>query len=63
MVLRERMMEAIGSLGLYGMKASFDEILASGIKSRSTLDKILCDKHPLSNGFGEVPGRQGFGPV
>ncbi|MBV5340377.1 MAG: IS21-like element helper ATPase IstB [Deltaproteobacteria bacterium] len=43
MVLRERMMEAIGSLGLYGMKASFDEILASGIKSRSTPDKILCD--------------------
>lgn len=43
MVLRDRMMEAIGSLGLYGMKASFDEILASGIKSRATPDKILCD--------------------
>jgi len=36
-------MEAIGTLGLYGMKATFDEILASGIKSRATPDKILCD--------------------
>jgi DNA replication protein DnaC len=43
MVLRDRLMEAIGTLGLYGMKATFDEILASGIKSRSTPDKILCD--------------------
>ena len=29
MVLRERLMEAIDTLGLYGMKATFDEILAS----------------------------------
>jgi DNA replication protein DnaC len=36
-------MEAIGSLGLYGMKATFDEILAAGIKSRATPGKILCD--------------------
>ena len=43
MVLRDRLMEAIGILGLYGMKATFDEILASGIKSRATPDKILCD--------------------
>jgi DNA replication protein DnaC len=43
MVLRDRLMEAIGTLGLYGMKASFDEILAAGIKTRSTPDKILCD--------------------
>lgn len=43
MVLRERLMAAIGSLGLYGMKATFDEILAAGIKSRATPDKILCD--------------------
>jgi DNA replication protein DnaC len=43
MVLRNRLMEAIGTLGLYGMKATFDEILASGIKSRATPDKILCD--------------------
>ena len=43
MVLRDRLMEAIGTLGLYGMKATFDEILAAGIKTRSTPDKILCD--------------------
>jgi DNA replication protein DnaC len=43
MVLRERLMAAIGILGLYGMKATFDEILAAGIKSRATPDKILCD--------------------
>jgi DNA replication protein DnaC len=43
MVLRDRLMEAIGTLGLYGMKATFDEILAAGIKSRATPDKIICD--------------------
>ena len=43
MLLRERLMEVIGTLGLYGMKATIDEILASGIKSRATPDKILCD--------------------
>ena len=43
MVLRERLMEAMGTLGLYGMKATFDEILAAGIKSRATPEKILCD--------------------
>lgn len=43
MVLRDRLIEAMGTLGLYGMKAAFDEILASGIKSRATPDKILCD--------------------
>ena len=43
MVLRERLIEAITSLGLYGMKATFDEILASGIKSRATPEKIICD--------------------
>ena len=36
-------MEAIGTLGLYGMKVTFDEILAAGIKTRATPDKILCD--------------------
>ena len=43
MVLRDRLIEAMGTLGLYGMKVTFDEILASGIKSRATPDKILCD--------------------
>ncbi|MBT0652542.1 IS21-like element helper ATPase IstB [Geomobilimonas luticola] len=43
MVLRDRLMEAIGTLGLYGMKVTLDEILAAGIKSRATPEKILCD--------------------
>ncbi|WP_460597977.1 ATP-binding protein, partial [Geomonas sp. Red276] len=43
MGLRERIMEALGTLGLYGMKATFDEIMAAGIKSRATPEKILCD--------------------
>ena len=43
MVLRDRLMEAIGALGLYGMKITLDEILAAGIKSRATPEKILCD--------------------
>jgi DNA replication protein DnaC len=43
MVLRDRLMEAMGTLGLYGMKATFDEVLASGIKSRATPEKILLD--------------------
>ena len=43
MVLRERMINAMSTLGLYGMKATIDEILAAGIKSRATPEKILCD--------------------
>ena len=43
MVLRDRLMAAIGTLGLYGMKVTLDEILAVGIKSRATPEKILCD--------------------
>jgi len=42
MVLRDRLLAAMESLGLYGMKATFDEILAAGIKSRATPEKILC---------------------
>jgi len=41
--MRDRLMEAIGALGLHGIKATLDEILAAGIKSRATPDKILCD--------------------
>ncbi len=43
MVLRDRIMAAIGTLGLYGMKVTLDEILAAGIKSRATPEKIICD--------------------
>jgi len=43
MGLRERLMEAMGTLGLHGMKACYDEILAAGIKTRATPEKILCE--------------------
>ena len=43
MVLRDRIMAAIGSLGLYGMKVTLDEVLTAGIKSRATPEKIICD--------------------
>lgn len=43
MELRDRLMEAMETLGLHGMKATFDEILAAGIKSRATPEKIFCD--------------------
>ena len=43
MVLRDRIMAAIGTLGLYGMRSTLDEILESGIKSRATPEKIICD--------------------
>ena len=43
MALRDRLMEVMGTLGLHGMKATFDEILAAGIKSRATPEKILCE--------------------
>jgi DNA replication protein DnaC len=43
MVLRDRLLTAISSLGLYGMKLTLDEILAAGIKTRATPEKVLCD--------------------
>ena len=43
MGLRDRLMEAMRTLGLHGMQVCFDEILAAGIKSRATPEKILCD--------------------
>jgi DNA replication protein DnaC len=43
MVLRDRLMAAFSALGLSGMKATLDEILAAGIKSRATPEKILCE--------------------
>ena len=43
MGLRERLMEAMGTLGLYGMKACYDEIMAAGIKTRATPEKILFE--------------------
>ena len=43
MVLRDRLMAAFSALGLSGMKATLDEILAAGIKSRATPERILCE--------------------
>lgn len=43
MLLRERLLSAMGKLGLYGMKGTFDELIATGIKQRATPEKILLD--------------------
>lgn len=42
-MLRERIVKAMGALHLYGMRGIIDEVLATGIKQRSTPDKILLD--------------------
>jgi DNA replication protein DnaC len=42
-MLRDKVLDAMGKLGLQGMKSTFDEVLASGIKQRSTPEKILLD--------------------
>jgi len=43
MLLREKLLSAMDKLGLYGMKATFDEMIATGIKQRATPEKILLD--------------------
>jgi DNA replication protein DnaC len=42
-MLREQLLEAMGSLKLYGMKSVLDEILVTGTRQRSTPEKILLD--------------------
>jgi len=42
-MLRDRILEAMSSLNLYGMKSVLDEVLATGIRQRATPEKILCD--------------------
>lgn len=42
-LLREKLMSAMDNLGLYGMRTTFDELLATGIKQRATPEKILLD--------------------
>jgi DNA replication protein DnaC len=42
-MLREQLLEAMSSLKLYGMKSVLDEILAAGIRQRSTPEKILLE--------------------
>lgn len=43
MLLREKLIGAMDKLGLYGMRTSFDELIATGIKQRATPEKILLD--------------------
>lgn len=43
MVLRERIQASMGRLGLNGMKATLDEIMATGIKGRATPEKIILE--------------------
>jgi len=42
-MLRDKLLAAMGSLNLYGMTSVFDEVVAAGIKSRATPEKILLD--------------------
>jgi DNA replication protein DnaC len=42
-MLRDKLLEAMGKLKLYGMTSVFDEVLATGIKQRRTPEKILLD--------------------
>lgn len=42
-LMREKLLAAMDKLGLYGMKATFDELIATGIKQRATPEKILLD--------------------
>jgi len=42
-MLRDKVMDAMGRLGLHGMKSVFDEVLATGIKQRATPEKMLLD--------------------
>ncbi len=43
MLLREKLISAMDKLGLYGMRTTFDELIAIGIKQRVTPEKILLD--------------------
>lgn len=43
LMLRDRIVKAMVALHLYGMRGIIDEVLATGIKQRSTPDKILLD--------------------
>jgi hypothetical protein len=42
-MLRDRILEAMSALNLYGMKAVLDEVPATGIRQRATPEKILCE--------------------
>ena len=40
-MLRDQILETMGTLRLHGMKSSLDEVLATGIKQKNTPEKIL----------------------
>lgn len=42
-MLRDKLLEAMETLKLYGMKSVLDEVLATGIKQRRTSERILLD--------------------
>lgn len=42
-MLRDKLLEAMETLNLHGMKSALDEVLATGIKQRKTPEKILLD--------------------
>ena len=42
-MLRDKLLEAMETLKLHGMKSVFDEVMAAGIKQRRTPEKILLD--------------------
>jgi len=42
-VLRDRLLEAMGALNLYGMKSVLDEVLVTGARQRATAEKLLLD--------------------
>jgi DNA replication protein DnaC len=42
-LLREKVMTAMAEVGLYGMKATFDEVIAAGTRQRATAEKVLLD--------------------
>lgn len=42
-MLRDKLLEAMEQLKLFGMKSVFDEVIAAGIKQRRTPEKLLLD--------------------
>jgi len=42
-MLRDKLLEAMEKLKLYGMKSVYDEVIATGIKQRRTPEKIILD--------------------
>lgn len=40
-MMRDRLLEAMGALNLYGMKSVIDEVLATGSRQRTTPEKLL----------------------